>query len=188
MAVGPLVKKFTWLLDNVEVKGRVRALERDNFALEPDENYKHLISSMRGNNPLPWHHSGFPGCIHCETTLNEGKGLTTDPDIINRLEPWPLGPQPEDKDLEVTNPREPLKIGDHIRVVGRWVIDHHPEYCLLPEKEKWDPPEPQRCRSRGFLQIGPAHVELHPIEWDNIMLVTDLKPSDAQTETLSLAA
>jgi hypothetical protein len=212
MVVGPLVKKFTWLLDDVEIKGIVRDIDpvqngtqSDSFAIEPDENYRHLISSMRGNNPLPWHSFSssmaqfpprmagpFPGCMHCETKLEEGGGLTTDPNVINRLEPWPLGTKPGTKEFEAidpsTNQPQPLKIGDHIRVLGRWVIDHHPEYCLLPETEKWTPPEPQRCRSRGWLQIGPVHAELHPIEWNNITLVKELKPNEVQTETLSLAA
>lgn len=180
MAVGQLVKKFTWLLDNVEVKGTVKHIDLtahpngepigtgDGFIVVPDDNYKHLVSFV----------PGFGAHVQCETKLEEGGGLTTDPNTINRLEPWPLGTKPGDKEFEVfnssTNQPQPLKIGDHIRVVGRWVIDHHPETCIT--------------RTRGWLKIGCVWVEFHPFQWDSITLVADLKPSEVETETLSLAA
>lgn len=68
MAVGEFVPtKFLWLLDMVEVVGIAMHIDGDDFDIEPDPNYRHLISYIRGNNPLPWQQLGSPGVLHCET-------------------------------------------------------------------------------------------------------------------------
>jgi hypothetical protein len=77
-----------------------------------------------------------------------------------------------------------LRIGDHVRVVGRWVIDHHPEYC----KESWAQDNGRPCHRRGWLLIGLPHIELHPFRWDEITLVREPAVNQATVETLSLAA
>jgi hypothetical protein len=236
MVVGPKVaRKFTWLLDEVEVKGIVRDIGSDDIGLEPDDNYKHLISLLPGNNPLHWHPRGFPGCIHCETypeiETNERGGINKEP-----FPPWlkrdgtplykkgadPADPHNRNKDTpepftikgvidpNTGKPRE-LKLDDHIRVVGRWVLDHHPEYCDgYPKVVPCDQPHDYtstgggaprkticwrynfrsgfRCRERGLLRVGFPHAELHPFRWDEITLVNDKKPNDVETEILSLAA
>src|SRR5262249_19336730 len=83
-----------------------------------------------------------------------------------------------------TGSKRQLNIGDHVRVVGRWVIDHHPEWC--DEATKLTPPEPARCLFVDALKIGAAHVELHPIRWDDIELVDPA--AKVTVETVSLAA
>jgi hypothetical protein len=120
--------------------------------------------------------------MHCETPpLGSGD--------INRVEPWLIGNKPEDQAFQV-KPRNgvsrALQVGDTVAVVGRWVIDHHPEFCNLPTE--FDPPEATRCRARGLLRVGPDHVELHPFRWDDIKLVEPLAPGDAATAVVSLAA
>jgi len=170
MTVGQEVKKFTWLLDNVEVKGIVRANllpdgaevgTGDSFDIEPDENYRHLISYVPGSGQ--W--------VHCET-------YPLDPSSINRAEPWSLPKKIEQAPFVVRDPatgwQVPLKVGDHVRVVGRWVIDHHPENCVT--------------RTRGRLKVGCAHVEFHPFRWDDIRLVKDVNPWEFEEEIVSVAA
>jgi hypothetical protein len=182
MPVGQLVTKQTWLLDEVEVKGIVRVAGRadgeevgtgDDFDLEPDNNYRHLIASFPANNPLFWN-PGF-GCIHCETYPLQapwGAGHS------NRDEPWPLDKKPDDKKYEVlnraTDQREPLRVGAHVRIVGRWTIDHHPELCVT--------------RNRGWLRVGCAHTELHPFRWDSMELIVPVQPNGVTVETISVAA
>jgi hypothetical protein len=176
MTVGQQVTKFTWLLDNVEVKGTVKSWDngnrlpdgaevgtRDSFDVEPDENYRHLVSYVPGYGP--W--------VQCET-------YPLDPNVeaINRVEPWFLPKKPgpfvvQDRDPTTGEPM-PLKVGDHVRVVGRWVIDHHPEYCVT--------------RTRGWLKVGCVHVEFHPFRWDNITLVKDRDPWEFEEGTVSVAA
>ena len=192
MAVGQPTKKFTWLLDNVEVKGIVNwidpispdGVQPDEFGIAPDENYSHLIAYMRGNNPLLFRPSDAPGELLCETYPLLGA------DDSNRLEPWSLSMKPDSLPFEVTDPstgqKRPMMVGDHIRVIGRLVIDHHPEYCLLPAQR--NPPEPDRCRARGALMIGPSHMELHPIRWDSIELVVPSPPGAVAREIISIAA
>ncbi len=175
MTVGQEVKKFTWLLDNVEVKGIVRAWDGsnnrlpdgaevgtgDSFDIEPDENYRHLISYVPGYGP--W--------VQCET-------YPLDPSSINRAEPWFLPKKFEQAPFVVRDPatgwQVSLKVGDHVRVVGRWVIDHHPEHCVT--------------RTRGWLKVGCAHVEFHPFRWDDIRLVKDVNPWEFEEEIVSVAA
>jgi hypothetical protein len=175
MVVAQEVKKFTWLLDNVEVKGIVQSWDngnrlpdgsevgaRDSFDVVPDENYRHLVSFVPGYGP--W--------VQCETyPLTPGVG------DINRVEPWPLPKKPE-MPFQVYDPATGsfslLKVGDHVRVVGRWVIDHHPEHCVT--------------RTRGWLKVGCVHVEFHPFNWLAILRVKDLEPWQFQEEIVSVAA
>lgn len=212
--------KFTWLMENVEVKGIVRWIdpkntcveppkpptEPDELGLEPDPNYRHLIGVMPGNNPLQFESPGSPGVLLLETYPLEDSA-------INLHRHWSLPKKPENLPFEViinpaTGENRPLAVGDHIRVVGRWVIDHHPEWCdicsLPPPSNGCDPgptspkwcttvnPKPFRCRNLlgGIFRTGLAHVELHPFRWDDIQLV-DPKAElarNAAFETLSLAA
>lgn len=183
MAVGEIVEgKFTWLLDDVELVGTVAIIEPDNLQIEPAPNYTHLISYSRGNNPLLWSRSDTPGRMHCET-------YPLEPGSIDRDEPWPLEQKPESLPFALVRrdgTTRSVQVGDIVRVVGRWVIDHHPEYCSLPEQS--DPPEPSRCRSRGWLRIGPTHMEMHPFRWDTIQLVEPLRAGDPASAVLSLAS
>jgi hypothetical protein len=174
MTVGQQVTKFTWLLDNVEVKGIVKSWDngnrlpdgaevgtRDSFDVEPDENYRHLVSYVPGFGP--W--------VQCETYP-----LDPNVDAINRVEPWFLPKKPDTFVVRdpTTGQQPPLKVGDHVRFVGRWVIDHHPENCFT--------------RMRGWLKVGCVHVEFHPFRWDNISLVKDRNPWEFEEETVSVAA
>lgn len=178
MAVGQQVVKFTWLLDNVEVKGIVKAWDPNNnrlpdgsevgtgdsFDVEPDENYRHLISYVPGFGP--W--------VQCETYPVGDPSVGT----INRIEPWFLPQKSVSAPFVVrdtaTGLQVPLKVGDHVQVVGRWVIDHHPEHC--------------ETRTRGWLKVGCVHIEFHPFRWDDIRLVRDLDPGEFEEETVSVAA
>src|SRR2546425_2837912 len=180
--VGEIVTtKFIWLLDEVEILGVVHNIEGDSFDIEPDSNYRHLISYMRGNNPLPWLSITAPGLLHCETYV-----LTSS--SIDRTDPWRLPTKPDGpfKAKFQEGGTRDLAEGDHVRVVGRWVIDHHPEFCSDPEK--FDPPEPSRCRDRGWLRVGICHAELHPFAWDDISIVEEPPPTGTRALTLSLAA
>jgi hypothetical protein len=182
MAVGEFVTgKFTWLLDGVEIVGVVEVVEDDDVGIEPLPNYRHLIGYFRGNNPLLWSSSGTPGRMHCET-------YPLDPTSINRDQPWPLQQKPAGQPFQVktrTGTRD-LRVGDTVALVGRWVIDHHPEYCDL--STKFTPPELSRCHARGWLRVGPTHTELHPFRWDDIRLVEPLAPGEPATAVVSLAA
>lgn len=170
MAVGQLPTKQTWLLDEVEVRGIVRLGDLptgaevgsgDVFDLVPDPDYLHLVSLMPASK----------GAIHCET-------YPLPAEQVNHDQSWPLPQKPEDAQFEARDPltgtRRPLVVGDHIRVVGRWTIDHHPEECIT--------------RTRGLLRVGCVWPELHPFRWDDITLVIALPPSGVEEVTLSLAA
>jgi len=164
--------KFVWLLDQVELDGVVSTVgikadgsPDDDFDIVPDPNYRHLISYFRGNNPLPWQSTGRPAAMHLETyPLGFGS--------INRNVPWSLETKPDAEPFQVRRrdgTTRDLQVGDHVRVTGRWVIDHHPEFCSWPSG--FTPPEPDRCRRRGLLRVGQTHTELHPFDWRNITLV-----------------
>jgi hypothetical protein len=186
MAVGEYVPtKFVWLLDNVEAVGTIYKIGDDDLDIIPDPNYQHLIGYFRGNNPLPWEPTGAPGLLHCETYDELYK---PEHGGINRRDPWPLPQKPDGAPFEVLLPGgscRPLKVGDHVRVAGRWVIDHHPEYCSQP-KDLFA--EAERCRYRGWLKVGQTHTELHPFDWQTITLVEPLRPGDIARCTVSLAA
>jgi hypothetical protein len=184
MAVGEIVPgKFIWLLDDVEAVGTVMNLNStgDDFDLLLDEGYRHLISYFRGNNPLPWRSTGDPGLLHIET-------YPPDPTLINRSTFWRLPQKPgQPFRVRTTTGIRDLQDGDHVRIVGRWVIDHHPEYCQeIPPT--LNPPEKDRCVHRGLLLVGNVHTELHPFYWDQIDLVESLAPSSKTEQVLSLAA
>lgn len=176
MVVGPEVKKFTWLLDNVEVKGIVRlgSLQIGNeigsgdaLDIEPDENYKHLVS----------HTPGSDGVIHCET-YREGIAIGNSPNI-NRVAPWPIETKPPrnggDPESFKTVTGQALKVGDHVRIVGRWLIENgHPEKRIT--------------RQRGNFRVGVVFMELHPFNWKDIRPVVPLNPNEVATERVSVAA
>ncbi len=191
MAVGEIITtKWIWLLDEVEIVGIVHNIEEDEFDIQPEPNYFHLISNMRGNMPLPWLgvNSPLPGLLHCETYV-------LDPSRINRADPWRLPTKPGDQPFRVKLPAggdRDIAQGDRVRVVGRWVIDHHPEYCD-PTKLSIpvSPDHAFRCRTLGplgELRVGMCHAELHPFAWDDIRLVEDAPPTGTRSLTLSLAA
>ena len=154
MAVGEKVEsKFTWLLDRVEVIGTVRVIqdgtvrvdEDDCIDIEPDANYWHLIGYFRGNQPLMWHGAGTPSLLHCETYSHSAISHN-----INRWDPWGIPTKPSGQPFEVTSAdgtqRRTLAVGDRVRVIGRWVIDHHPEYCSMPK--------PSTPRSQADARFG----------------------------------
>jgi hypothetical protein len=144
-----------------------------------------LISSFPGNHPLRWFEIGFPGCIHCETYPEIDTNKTPYPPFLERDNITPYIRKPDDKQFYVNNRYEIImQKGDHIKVIGRWVIDHHPEYCNGGRDKNLS----HKCRDRGFLRVGPVHTELHPIRWKEIEIVTDISPTETNVERLSLAA
>jgi hypothetical protein len=183
--------KFIWLLDNVKLVGTVHFIGGDDFAIIPDTNYEHLMRYFRGNNPLPWSRRTEPGVMHLETYPLERGQINRDIFLSARQgDPtWTLPRKPDGEAFTVTNRAgvsRDLHVGDHVRVTGRWVIDHHPEYCKDPAE--WDPPEPARCRNRGWLRVGRTHTELHPFDWKNIRLVEPLRAGDTSRCMVSMAA
>jgi hypothetical protein len=154
----------------------------DDLDILPDPNYRHLISYLRGNNPLPWQSTSQPGVMHLETYPLDFRS-------INHTVPWSLDRKPDGQPFQVrlrNGTTRDLQAGDHVRVTGWWVIDHHPEYCQMPSR--FTPPEPERCRNRGWLRVGQTHTELHPFDWQNIALVEPPAPYETVGCRLSLAA
>ncbi len=201
MAVGEYVRrKFTWLLGDVELVGIVHYIGDDDFAIIPDPNYEHLTRYFRGNQPLPWSAQGEPGVMHLETYPID---IISDPQRSNgginrddfwashgdRL--WGLPQKPSGEPFVVTDrtgASRDLQVGDRVRVTGRWVIDHHPEFCSSVGDMKVVPP---RCRwvgALGLQKVGQTHTEFHPFDWKNIRLVEPLKPGDVSQCRVSLAA
>ncbi len=199
MAVGPKLSKWTWMMDNVEVRGVVRLdglpdgtelpmeeddgnwKERDAFNLELDPNYRHMVALMRGNNPtVP---AGGPsGSIHVEAYSHS----FDDPAMINRAEPFALPDKPVNQKFEVrvdqAGNRRPLRVGDHVRLFGRWVIENqHENYCWTRKFGLAQLPDSLR------LKVGCVWAELHPFHWQSVELVESLDPGKT-VETLSLAA
>ncbi|WP_432877206.1 hypothetical protein ACQPYH_28260 [Kribbella sp. CA-245084] len=170
MAVGQATTKQTWLLDEVEIRGIVAKQgavvgtevgTSDDFDVAPSDGYQHLVSLIPGSN----------GVMHCET-------YPLPHDHTNHDESWPLPQKDSSTAFDVLDPasgtRRPLRIGDHVRVVGRWTIDHHPESCVT--------------RQRGWLRVGCVWPEFHPFRWDDIRLVGPPPASGQEVATLSLAA
>lgn len=198
MAVGQHLMKWMWIMDNVEMRGVVRwnaapdgtelplyAGEGDvldAFNLELDPNYRHIVSLMRGNNPtVPL--GGPSGSIHVEGYPN---GFD-DPNGINRAEPFPLPDHraitPAEQfqvTIDRAGTRRPLRVGDHVRLFGRWIIENeHEDLCWT---HKWGA-GPDWAK----LKVGCVWAELHPFHWDSIWLVEALDP-ERNAEILSLAA
>ncbi|MET4279834.1 MULTISPECIES: hypothetical protein [unclassified Bradyrhizobium] len=190
--VGQKPLKFTYLMSDVEVEGTVFAFKDgpggDSIEIEPDVNYKHLVALMPGNNPLAW----FPkaknpsrGMIHLET-------YPLKPQESNRLQPWRLAQKSDGLEFTVSNaapgsdPR--LNVGDRVRVVGQWVIDHHPEVNWKEGLANGNPGRAIRLLGIGALRIGNAHMELHPFDWQNIQRVIEPQPSQKREQTVSVAA
>src|SRR5215204_763394 len=188
MAVGQNLKKWTWMMDHVEVRGVVRfgdladgtELEAsDSFNLELDPNYRHLVSSMRGNNGLFTN----PNEIHVEA-YSQSPNRFDDPDNINRAEPFYLPDKPASQKFEVridkAGNKRPLRAGDHVRLFGRWIIENqHEDICWT---RKWGLGTDDALK----LKVGCVWAELHPFDWQNIELVDALP--DKSVATLSLAA
>lgn len=176
MAVSQWVRKFAWLLDEVEVRGIAVDAERqkdpgedigtgDAFDIKVDRNYEHLVKYVPASG----------GYIHCETyPLRNPYAADW---VINRQKSWPLNKKGQSDSFMVKDPRtgaqRPLRVGDHIRVVGRWIIENGHPYNL---------------RSRGWLQVGDAFVEFHPFDWENISLVVPPNLLATYQETISIAA
>jgi hypothetical protein len=108
---------------------------------------------------------------------------------INKWGRWFLPKKPDDDHFMLKlhdGASRQLQVGDHVRVSGWWVIDHHPEFCKWPaDPKKFNPTEPWRCRPRGWLLVGQTHTELHPFDWQNIRQVD---PNDNSRCMISLAA
>ncbi|MEK7996181.1 MAG: choice-of-anchor D domain-containing protein [Planctomycetota bacterium] len=177
MAVGQEVRKFVWLLDGVEVKGTVKTREGtrdkpgallpegayiygDSFQIEPDDNYKHLVSDLPGS----------AGVIHVET-------YPLKPETINRSDKWDLE-QRADGELPFKvcdgSRHVSLQQGHRIRVTkGWWVIENG---HLV------------NTSMRGWLKIGYVFPELHPFDYKHIELIPQRHPSDVEEETVSVAA
>jgi hypothetical protein len=193
MAIGQRLMKWTWMMREIEVMGIVRRPSAsvgtpvgtvDDFDLELDDNYKHLVSSSLGNNPLPWYQADPNppnGCLHVES-YSDHTGITSlapPPYGINRVETWPIRTKPSDQEFMVRDPDtgalSPLKIGDHVRLRGLWVVENqHEDLCVT--------------RRRGWLYVGCVWMELHPFRWDLIGPVKPLRPNGIQEEQISLAA
>ena len=167
-----MVRKWTWLLDDVEVTGVVAAADPaepdgtivgDNFNVVLSSNHTHMVAT----NP------GSRGVLHCETYREN----FDNPSYINHAVPWKWSPTKRWGQKFVvrdpaTNTWRDLVVGDHIRLLGRWIIENgHP----------WG--------GGGFLvYYGYVFMELHPFDWTTMEL---LRPSPAYgvtVEQLSLAA
>jgi hypothetical protein len=167
LVVGPEVKKFTYLLDTVEVTGTVREWPDnplsnggDGFDLELDDNYAHISSPI-----------GVGKTLHCESYPQ------ISPDQINHKQAWPL-PQKPDKQLFTvrvpsTGAKRALQNGDHIRFRGRPVIENG---------------HPLDITNRGLLYVGRVFLEYHPFDWTTIELVEPPRPKDILTYYLFIAA
>jgi Cep192 domain 4 len=168
------VLKWTWLLDRVEVTGFVRehpehpALEdgtfdRDDFDVVLDPIHAHMVATSPGSR----------GAVHCETYV-EG---FEDRSMINRTAPWWLSATKGEGVVfmvrhPATNASRALRVGDHVRLVGRWIIENgHP----------WG--------GGGFLVYhGFVFMEFHPVDWTRIELVVPPRASAATVEQIALAA
>ena len=178
MTVGEFVPtKQIWLLDNVEIIGTVHRIGPDDIGLIPDPGYANLIQWMTGNSPFAWEPLGTPAMMHLET-------YPLGVDEVNRDEPWSLPKKPDGQAFQVGG--RDLQVGDHIRVSGRWVIDHHPDFSLKFPPDMFG--EPPRSRMRGLLCVGKTHAELHPFAWDAIQLFEAPKPGEPARGSISLAA
>src|SRR3954468_13614825 len=118
MIEGQRVKKWTWLMDDVEAIGRVvldQGPTGDSFGLIVTENYKHLTSYASGSN----------GSIKCETYVHD---VTDNQTFINRTEPFPGRPKGDNEAFQAYDPRIDnkayLRGGEIVRVTGRWVIEN----------------------------------------------------------------
>ena len=171
--IGQLTTKQTWLLDNVEITGIVVADDGqapgsdigtvDDFNLQVDANYVHLAMHY----PVD---RAAVGQVHCETYPLPA--FQTNNDV-----PWPLPVKPDSQPFQVFDPTinavRNLRDTDHIRIIGRWTIDKHPESNIT---------------FRGFTCRGHVHLELHPIRYDTLALVIPPASRSQNREVVSVAA
>jgi hypothetical protein len=209
MVVGQQLKKWTYLLDNVEVKGIVlngydTLVDKDQdtktgniiqhpigepigtsdfFNIIPDDNYKNLLSNTTGS----------MGVIHLECYQS---GLINDPRINRTGNTWSLGDKPSTQTLMLTNrPNDPiLRVGDHVRVTGQWIIENgHPtnpgHRHLGTDSETGLPKYVPDPIMRGLLALDFIFMELHPFHWNNIEWLDGPQPQTTNkvTETISVA-
>jgi hypothetical protein len=189
--IGQRLKKWTWMLDDVTLRGVVLSEDStlmtgdplgpvDTFDLKLDDNYRHIVALSRGNNPIP----GQPvsGCIHVEAY---SQAVPFNADNINHVEPWPLPDKPGDQEFMVFDhairQRRNLRIGDHIEITGRWVVENqHEDSCPT----RWALAYPVGAP----FQIGCVWMELHPFKWDRIETIRTRSTNESEIERLSLAA
>jgi hypothetical protein len=173
MPVGQWTHKFTWLLDDVEVRGLVTWVDAGDtkIDIQLDPNYVHLANHV---NTAAWkdHVARWHDVIHCEAYHQI-------PNTVNRQLPF-TGPKHNGQVQQVLDLKNgglrDVQVGDHVRVVGRWLIENgHPEATFNQGPLK-------------VLKIGATWVELHPYHWENVQTVEPAPVSGTESEVLSLAA
>lgn len=200
MIPGQKLSKWTWLMEDVTVRGIVRdAVDpndhrepkqigaelggADAFDLEVDPNYRHLIA-ISGNNPTPFRSP--PGCIHVEGYHHD----FDNPDWINRVAPSYYPEERKEEWFKVDGRN--LAVGDRIEVAGRWIIENqHENFCwrgsaITKFFRNWsreNPPSPLLVTNYGCVW-----TELHPFKWKEIKSVRRLPATGTEKETLCLAA
>jgi hypothetical protein len=139
------------------------AITGDSFNLQLDPNRAHMAALTPGSG----------GAIHCETYPDD----FDNPASINRAVAWLRTRKKLDGEaFMVTDPstgaRRPLANGDHVALLGRWIIENgHPQM-----EYGW----PDR--------VGYVFIELHPFDWTHIELVVPKEPWDSTREQVSVAA
>jgi hypothetical protein len=188
---GPEVRKWTLMLERVEVQGVVSKAKHvngsgqivgDEFDIALDPNYRYLAVNHQSVPSLE------PVTIHCET-YNTG---IVDPKLINRVvNGWSI---PSKKVVANDAPfivkdkpgdDKALRVGDHIRIYGVWVIESgHPEEQNERIINIYNPPS---ITPSITLLVGESWSELHPFDWQNITLAPQPQPNEQREETISLA-
>ena len=159
MPIGPLIGKFTCLVRDVEVRGRIRDFSNaSTFYIDVDPNYTNLLAFSRKNE------------LKCEQygTANDG-GCSANPRC----------PPPPSTICDMRVPKvfvdgqlREIENGMHVRFRGDWIADHGHAGGF------W----------AGLIKIDYAHAEFHPYDKDSFSTVEESIPGSMVGESHAVCA
>jgi hypothetical protein len=155
---------------DTELKCRIVAIEGSTLFVAPYENYGYLL--LEGNRRGPAPGEGGYDSIYRPKILSQG----TPPPPIMKLETYAVGGWPDSSDgggtpptVNDNNQTRPVRVGDHIRISGMYVIDYaHPMYH--------DVHSDSFTYMRGPFKAAYAHSEIHPYRFQGVELISNLQP------------
>lgn len=162
------------MLLDTELRGQALNTDPGMLFITPDQNYMHLCGI--GNTIIPGPGEPVsPGSIQAVISQAAGRPVI-------KCELYGVGSRPDPSQgnpgtlMVVDGGRQrPLAIGDHIRIRGLYVFDYaHPWSNGL-----WTS---SFVVMRGLLEAGYVHSELHPYDFQQLALISELSHSDQLSE------
>ena len=165
---------------DTEVRGDALTTDPGAFFIAPDSNYQHLC--LIGNHTFP-----KPGEPADGPDVSQVVAAAAGRPII-KCELYAVGSRPDPTNgnpgtMMVTEGgrQRPLAVGDKVRVRGLYVVDYaHPW-----SNSVWTS---SFVVMRGLLEAGYVHSELHPYEFGDVQLVSQLPAAEQAAESHTIVA